>query len=154
MDKKIVYEDLVQQIEIMFGGETNLIAKMSTLCALLKHNFNFLWVGFYIVDEQKMNQLVIGPFQGHLVKFRINYNQTIIGKCWYSQKSLIVDNTIDVNSDMEIEESAFNAPYSEIAVPMFNGKKLVSVLNIRSSTLSNFDDFDRLYLEKIIKLIS
>lgn len=57
------YIDLLPQIKSLIEGETNLYANLANVSAALKDTFSFLWVGFYLVDSEKTNQLVLGPFQ-------------------------------------------------------------------------------------------
>jgi L-methionine (R)-S-oxide reductase len=39
--------------------------KLKTVCRLLKENVPYYnWVGFYIVDDKKREELVLGPFEG------------------------------------------------------------------------------------------
>ena len=55
------YESLYSQIKGMLEGEPDLVANLANICGALKEQFNWLWVGFYLV---KGEQLVLGPFQG------------------------------------------------------------------------------------------
>ena len=55
------YRSLIPQISSLLSGETDEIANMANVCAALKEQFDFFWVGFYMVKD---NELVLGPFQG------------------------------------------------------------------------------------------
>lgn len=57
------YNDLFPQIKSLIEDESNLYANLANVSAALKETFNFFWVGFYLVDEVKTDQLVLGPFQ-------------------------------------------------------------------------------------------
>lgn len=57
------YTELVPQIEALVKGESNLVANLANISAALKQAFNFWWVGFYMVDANKKDELVLGPFQ-------------------------------------------------------------------------------------------
>ena len=57
------YIDLLPQIKSLIDEEPNLYANLANVSAALKETFNFFWVGFYLVDEVKTDQLVLGPFQ-------------------------------------------------------------------------------------------
>lgn len=62
--KEQKYQNLLPQLKCLIENESNLIANLSNICAALKATFNFLWVGFYLVDTpSKPNELVLGPFQ-------------------------------------------------------------------------------------------
>ena len=55
-NKEELYISLFPQIKSLIDGETDLIANLANIAAVLKEAFNFFWVGFYIV---KNNQLVL-----------------------------------------------------------------------------------------------
>ena len=59
--KEEQYVELIPQIAALVEGETDLIANLANVTAALKQQFNWLWVGFYLV---KGGELVLGPFQG------------------------------------------------------------------------------------------
>jgi GAF domain-containing protein len=61
-DRKEIYEAVIPQIEALISTESDLIANLANISAVLKEAFGFFWVGFYLT---KGNQLVLGPFQGH-----------------------------------------------------------------------------------------
>lgn len=57
------YIELIPQIKSLISGEANLVANLANISAALKQAFNFWWVGFYMVDVNKTDELVLGPFQ-------------------------------------------------------------------------------------------
>jgi GAF domain-containing protein len=66
--KAEIYESLIPQIKGLLEGEPDLIANLANICAALKEQFGWLWVGFYLV---KNDELVLGPFQGPVACTRI-----------------------------------------------------------------------------------
>ena len=42
---------------------------------------------------------------------------------------------------------------SEIVVPIFEGNKVIAVLDIDSTDLAAFDETDRLWLEKVVRYV-
>ena len=53
---------------------------MATVSCLLKEAFeDFFWVGFYIVDNEKPEELVVGPYQGTLGCLRISFDRGVCG---------------------------------------------------------------------------
>ena len=54
------YEALIPQIKGLLEGEPDMIANLANVCAALHQQFNWLWVGFYLV---KIDILVLGPFR-------------------------------------------------------------------------------------------
>ena len=66
--KEEQYESLLPQIKGLLKGETDLIANLANITGALKEQFNWLWVGFYLVKDA---ELVLGPFQGPVACTRI-----------------------------------------------------------------------------------
>jgi GAF domain-containing protein len=140
------YRLLFPQIKSLVEGESDLIANMANISSVLKSVFKQLWVGFYII---KKNELVLGPYQGPVACTRISYGKGVCGKAWEEQSSIIVP---DVNSfPGHIACSADSK--SEIVIPGISKKKVIFVLDIDSSQIDSFNETDRIYLEKIVKLL-
>ena len=72
------YLDLIPQIAALLEGETDLIANLANITAALKQQFEWLWIGFYLVKDR---ELVLGPFQGPIACTRIKKGQ---GRLWKS----------------------------------------------------------------------
>ena len=140
------YKVLIKQIEALIEGETNIVAIHANISAAIKDTFNFLWVGFYIV---KTNKLVLGPFQGPVACFSINKNEGVCGASWKQKKTIIVP---DVNK-FPGHIACSNDSKSEIVLPIFKNKKVFGVLDIDSSRENTFDQIDKKYLRKKLKLI-
>jgi GAF domain-containing protein len=144
--KKENYKVLIKQIESLIEGEANMVAIMANISAAINETFNFLWVGFYLV---KNNKLILGPFQGPVACFSINKNEGVCGASWEQKKTIIVP---DVNR-FPGHIACSNYSKSEIVLPIFKNKKTFGLLDIDSSTKNTFDQIDKKYLEKIIKLM-
>ena len=66
--KKEQYEHIIPLIKGVLEGETDLVANLGNVSAILKEQFKWWWIGFYLVKE---GELVLGPFQGPLACTRI-----------------------------------------------------------------------------------
>jgi GAF domain-containing protein len=147
LNKKEKYLQLLPRLRSLTEGETDVVANMANVAAAIKETFEFFWVGFYIVKE---NRLVLGPFQGPVACTRIAYGKGVCGTAWKEQKTIIVP---DVDAfPGHIACSRFSR--SEIVVPIMNGNEVVAVLDIDSEQLAAFDETDAHYLEKIVTLLS
>ena len=62
-DRKTIYDEIVPQIGALVSSETDLVANLANIAAVLREAFGFFWVGFYLAKD---GQLVLGPFQGPL----------------------------------------------------------------------------------------
>ncbi|SUD90039.1 GAF domain-containing protein [Psychrobacter phenylpyruvicus] len=148
-NKSEKYELLIKQAEAIVNSESDLIANMANLTALLKDSFNWFWIGFYRVNTGS-NQLVLGPFQGPLACTRINHGKGVCGEVWATGTTQIVD---DVNAHPNhIACSALSQ--SEIVVPVRNeADEIIAVLDIDSDELARFDEVDGKYLQQLVELL-
>lgn len=146
VDKAELYKSLIPQIEALLYGETDLVANMANVCAALKEQFKWFWVGFYLV---KANELVLGPFQGPVACTRIAKGKGVCGSAWQQAKTLVVRDVDLFPGHIACSSQA----KSEIVVPLFSNNRVVAVLDVDADELGHFDDTDALYLEKIVKLV-
>lgn len=144
--KEEQYEVLYRQIEAVVDGESDTIANMANIAAMIHSTFNFWWTGFYRV---KGEELVLGPFQGPMACTRIGRGRGVCGTAWQRGETIIVD---DVDA-FPGHIACSSASRSEIVVPVWHDGKVVSVIDIDSSRLSTFDTTDKYWLERIAKLI-
>ena len=144
--KTFRYLRLLQDIKLFLGDETDPVARMANLVALVHERMHFFWTGFYRVQDQ---QLVLGPFQGPEACFRIGFGKGVCGSAWKEKRTLVVPDVEEFPG--HIACSSFSR--SEIVVPFFEGNTITSVLDIDSKELSTFDATDALWLEKIVTLL-
>ena len=143
-----VYGEILPQVESLLGGESDLIANMANVAAVLKEAFGFFWVGFYLV---KAGELVLGPFQGPLACTRIRFDQGVCGAAYTRRESIIVTNVDEFPGHI----ACSSASKSEIVVPVFDSRgNVLAVLDVDSDKLNDFDDTDKIGLEKIASLFS
>ncbi|MEJ5996094.1 GAF domain-containing protein [Pedobacter sp. Du54] len=145
--KEEQYLSLIPQIEALLHGETDQIANLANVCAALKEQFNWFWVGFYLVKDE---ELVLGPFQGPVACTRIKKGKGVCGASWAQEETLIV---ADVDA-FPGHIACASASRSEIVLPLYKGENIIGVLDVDSEYLAHFDEIDSLYLNKIIKLLN
>ncbi|MBS9777761.1 MAG: GAF domain-containing protein [Gammaproteobacteria bacterium] len=148
-DKQSQYAELIPQIKAVISDESDIIANMGNISAMLKETFGWLWVGFYRVDNDN-NQLVLGPFQGPLACTRIPLGKGVCGEVWQSAKSQIVDDVLTHPNHI----ACSSLSRSEIVVPVTdeNGS-VIAVLDIDADAPSCFDEIDQKNLESICQLL-
>ena len=144
--KKERYQTLVPQIESLVGGEKDLIANLSNIAAALKQTMNFFWVGFYLVKE---NQLVLGPFQGPIACTRIDFGKGVCGTAWKDKKTIVVPDVDEFPGHIACN----SASKSEIVLPALKNNEVALVLDVDSDKLNDFDETDRIALEKVMKIV-
>lgn len=146
--KEEKYNFLLPQIASLIEGEDDLMANLANISAVLKQAFNFFWVGFYLVKDEK---LVLGPFQGPVACTRIGYGRGVCGTSWKEKRIIIVSDVEQFPGHIACSSES----KSEIVVPLLNkDKNVTGVLDVDSDSLNTFDDIDAKYLDRIINLLS
>ena len=144
--KEEQYQTLLPQIKGLLEGEPDLVANLANVTAALKEQFNWLWVGFYLV---KHNELVLGPFQGPVACTRIKKGRGVCGKSWEDKKTLIVPDVEKFPGHI----ACSSLSRSEIVIPIFKNNEVTAILDVDSEALDHFDETDKKYLEEIVSLI-
>lgn len=145
--KEKIYVGLLPQIAAVIGGETDLIANLANVAAMLFHSFDWLWAGFYIV---KGDELVLGPFQGPLACTRIAKGKGVCGKSWEAGHSLLVPDVHVFPGHIACSSES----NSEIVVPILYQDAVVAVLDIDSKHFAHFDGTDQRYLSELSVMLS
>jgi GAF domain-containing protein len=141
------YQSLLPQIKGLLTGETDLVANMANVAAALNEQFEWFWVGFYVV---KNNELVLAPFQGPVACTRIQRDRGVCGTAWAQAETLIVPDVAKFSGHIACNSLS----KSEIVVPVKRNGEVVAVLDIDSEAYNFFDDTDKKYLEEIAGLIN
>lgn len=139
------YPLIIQQAKALVEGETDLIANMANISALIYHNLGFHWVGFYrkIGDE-----LVLGPFQGPVACTRIKIPNGVCGTAVQKKETIVVSNMADFPG--HIACSPFSK--SELVIPYVENGEVKWVLDIDSTELNDFSSADVEAFDSIVKL--
>ena len=141
-----MYQSLIPQIAALIEGEQDLIANLANVAAALKQQFNWWWVGFYLV---KNNELVLGPFQGPVACTRIKKGRGVCGAAWQQAKTLIVPDVEKFPGHI----ACSSLSKSEIVVPVFSQQEVVGVLDVDSEVFNFFDATDERFLKDIVDLL-
>jgi GAF domain-containing protein len=145
--KEEQYESLLPQIKGLLEGEPDLIANLANITGALKEQFNWLWVGFYLVKD---DELVLGPFQGPVACTRIKKGKGVCGASWAKAQTLIVPDVEKFPGHI----ACSSLSRSEIVVPIIRNNKVVGVLDVDSIEPDQYDNIDQDYLEQITELIN
>ena len=153
--KEEKYILLVKQCKALLEGESDEVARMANVAALIHETMGFWWTGFYRVCGE---ELVLGPFQGPVACTRIAFGRGVCGAAWKDGRTIIVP---DVDA-FPGHIACSSASRSEIVVPVRRpsapgsapspSDPIVAVLDIDSRSLAAFDDTDRVYLEQVAVL--
>lgn len=148
-EKAKQYETLAKEIASVIEGENNLTARMATVSNILHHGFeHYFWTGFYVVDPNKSDELVIGPYQGTLGCLRIPFGKGVCGTAASTKVTQVIEDVHAFPGHIACDARS----ESEIVVPVLdkNGV-LIAVLDVDSDKPAMFDQVDQDGLEAIIK---
>jgi L-methionine (R)-S-oxide reductase len=145
--KEEQYKELLPQIKGLLEGEPDLVANLANITGALKEQFNWLWIGFYLV---KKDELVLGPFQGPVACTRIKKGRGVCGTSWEKAATLIVQDVEKFPGHI----ACSSLSRSEIVVPIIRNGEVVGVLDADSELLDHYDDTDKRFLEEIVELIA
>lgn len=145
-DKETLYKELIPQAESLLEGETDEVACMANLAALLHGAFGFWWTGFYRVVG---DELVLGPFQGPVACIHIPYGRGVCGTAWQRGATVVVPDVEQFPGHIACSSES----RSEIVVPVWRDGRVCAVLDIDSRELATFDEIDAKYLETILEKV-
>lgn len=145
-NKTEFYRELLAQAKSLVSDETDPIANMANISALL---FDALvevnWVGFYRVLD---GELVLGPFQGKVACIRIPLG---VGVCGTAAQTITTQRIDDVHQfDGHIACDA--SSNSEIVIPVQLKGDTIAVLDVDSTRFERFDQDDQNGLELIVRV--
>lgn len=146
ISKEEQYRSLIPQIKGLLTGEDDQIANLANIAAALKEQFNWFWVGFYLVKNE---ELVLGPFQGPVACTRIKKGRGVCGTSWEQGETIIVPDVEEFPGHI----ACAAASRSEIVLPLFDNGEVIGVLDVDSEHLAHFDQLDAVYLKQIIELL-
>ena len=147
MDKNENYQLLLAQVRAIVKDETDAVANMANVAALIQETFRFWWTGFYRVVD---NQLVLGPFQGPVACTRIGFGKGVCGTSWKEKRTIVVEDVEQFPGHIACSSES----RSEIVVPLYKGDEVIGVLDIDSEKLATFDATDKEWLEQIAEVVS
>lgn len=145
--KEEKYALLLKQAQALIEGETNVVANMANLSALLNETFHFWWTGFYLVHDK---ELVLGPFQGPVACTRIGFGKGVCGTSWKEQRTIIVPDVEEFPGHI----ACSSLSRSEIVVPIKQNNQVIGVIDIDSEHLNTFDETDVNQLEKLAEMMN
>ena len=142
------YAAVAEEIASVLDGEPNLTARMATVASMLADAFPvFFWTGFYVVDPDKGDELVVGPYQGTLGCLRIAFGRGVCGAAARDRTTQIVG---DVNA-FPGHIACDSRSASEIVVPVFDRSgALIAVFDVDATQTAAFDAIDAEALERLL----
>lgn len=146
--KAELYRELLRSADALTAGETDGIANMANVAALL---WEFLpdvnWTGFYRLAG---DELVLGPFQGKAACIRIAIGQGVCGAAAASGETQLVSDVHAFPGHIACDANSA----SELVVPVSRDGKVIAVIDIDSPSLNRFDSDDASGIKALAVLIA
>ena len=148
LPKSALYRELAQSAEAITADESDGVANMANLAALI---WQFLprlnWAGFYRMID---GELVLGPFIGKPACIRIALGKGVCGTAAESGESQLVEDVNAFAGHITCDpESA-----SELVVPVFREGSVIAVIDLDSPDLARFDSDDAAGMEMLANVIA
>lgn len=152
MDKSQQFASLLEQVREIVDRSDPREQKLQDICQLLADEVIYYdWVGFYLVDLEGEQELILGPFVGEPTEHNlIAFGEGICGQVADTQEMFVIQDVSQENNYLSCSPDV----QSEIVVPLFNSEdELIGELDIDSHTKSPFTDEDRLFLDRVGELV-
>ncbi len=109
------------------------------------------WFGFYLVDKNEKDMLILGPFNGEPTEHvKIPFGRGICGQAAAKKDSIIVDN---INKENNYLACSIKVK-SELVVPIIKNQEVLGEIDIDSHYLNAFSQLDKEFNEKLAEIIS
>ncbi|MDN3610076.1 GAF domain-containing protein [Vibrio ostreicida] len=139
------YHRLTKQALALLESETDLIANLANLSALLNMELESVnWVGVYLL---RGDELILGPFQGNPACTRIPMGK---GVCGTAASENRVQRIHDVHQ-FEGHIACDATSNSEIVLPFSINGELIGVVDIDSPIVGRFSEIDEDGLTFLVK---
>ena len=146
--KSDMYRELVRSADALTSGETDGVANMSNIAALL---WEFLpdvnWTGFYRVVD---GELVLGPFQGKAACIRIPFGRGVCGTAVQTGETQLVEDVHAFPGHIACDANSA----SELVVPVMRDGQVIAVVDLDSPSRGRFDHDDALGIESLVAVIA
>ena len=146
--KSEMYRELVKSADALTSGETDGVANMSNIAALL---WEFLpdvnWTGFYRVVD---GELVLGPFQGKAACIRIPFGRGVCGTAVQTGETQLVEDVHAFPGHIACDANSA----SELVVPVMRDGHVIAVVDLDSPSRGRFDHDDALGIESLVAVIA
>jgi len=130
--QQVDYDLLNKQLVAMLGGETDALANSANFVALVFDALPAInWCGIYAL---RVNELVLGPFQGKPACVRIPLGQGVCGTAAAEPRTLRVSDVREFSGHIACDP----ASQSELVVPLLLSGNVVGVLDIDSPRTDRF----------------
>lgn len=147
------YRQLVQAAEALTAGETDGVANMANVAALIwEYVPDLNWAGFYRMgtNSKGADELVLGPFVGRPACIRIPLGQGVCGAAADTQTTQLVEDVHAFPGHIACDALS----QSELVVPVIREGAVVAVIDLDSPNTGRFTIEDATGLELLAKTLT
>lgn len=136
MTDAVDYGLLCRQARALLSGQRHRVANAANLSALIMQEIPDLnWAGFYFLEG---DELVLGPFQGKPACVTIPLGRGVCGTAAASGEAQRVEDVHAFDGHIACD-AASNA---ELVIPLWQGGRVIGVLDLDSPTIGRFTEAD------------
>ena len=147
-DKAARYAEVETEILAVLEGEPNRTARMATVASMLADAFEtYFWTGFYLVADDRADELVVGPYQGTLGCLRIPFARGVCGAAARTGQTQLVEDVHAFPGHIACDSRS----RSEVVVPVRDASgALIAVFDVDATEPAAFDAVDAQALERLM----
>ena len=147
-DKAARYAEVEAEILAVLEGEPNRTARMATVASMLADAFEtYFWTGFYLVADDRADELVVGPYQGTLGCLRIPFARGVCGAAARTGQTQLVEDVHAFPGHIACDSRS----RSEVVVPVRDASgALIAVFDVDATEPAAFDAVDAQALERLM----
>jgi GAF domain-containing protein len=147
-----LFNSLLEQVRKIVASKSESTEKLAAICKLFRKNvFHYNWVGFYLVNPERQDELLLGPYEGEPTEHvRIPFGRGICGQAAQTRKTFVVQ---DISKEKNYLSCSLNVK-AEIVVPIFKKGKVIGEIDIDSHVKLPFTHEDEEFLDSVVKLVS
>lgn len=143
-----LYRELVRSADALTDGETDAVANMANVAALLwEYLPDVNWTGFYRMVD---GELVLGPFQGKAACIRIAVGEGVCGTAAASGETQLVADVHAFPGHIACDANSA----SELVVPVKRKGEVIAVIDLDSPSLMRFDADDAAGIEALAEVLA
>jgi L-methionine (R)-S-oxide reductase len=145
------FAKILSEVSAFAETASDLVALQNFIVEIIPDRLRYYnWTGFYMLDPEDAETLVLGPFRGAPTEHvRIPVSQGICGAAVARNESVIVD---DVQADPRYLACSLETK-SEIVVPIRVNGRVAGEIDIDSHELAAFSEQDKEFLEKCAAIV-
>lgn len=149
-DKKNYYQQLNRQLSALLADTDYWVTNLSQMAAFVYQMLPDLnWTGFYLVNSNAKDALILGPYQGKVACVHIPFGRGVCGAAATTKKVQRVDNVHEFDGHIACDGDT----NSEIVLPVIVDGNLIAVFDLDSPILNRFDRSDEGGLMQLIDVL-